>query len=418
MYLSLNVNIAEHIAPSFDEAFFDIFEHKYTHYVQKGGRGSTKSSFMSKVIPPLMMSNPNYNVVVLRKVANTLKNSVYNQMIWGITELGLMDKFHATVSPLEITYKATGQKIKFLGCDDPTKVKSIKFAKGYPAIVWYEELDQFSGMEEIRNLNQSLLRGGKDFWCFMSYNPPKSKNNWVNEEMLIQQDNRKVYHSTYLDVPTEWLGELFFIEAEHLKNKNEMAYRHEYLGEATGTGGNVFENVTIRTITDEEISIMDKFYYGCDFGFSVDPASWGKFYVHNNKLYIIDEIYQTHLKNKELADRIKAKGIGREPVIFDSAEPKSIAEMRDYGIASMGAKKGPDSINFGMKYLQSLDEIIIDKRRTPNAAREFVGYEYEINKDGQFISRYPDKDNHFIDCTRYGLEWFIQNNRGKIDYAR
>lgn len=415
--MGIKIRMCEQVAPSFKEAYYDIKDHKYTHYVFKGGRGSTKSSFVAKIIPILLMSNSDYNAVILRKVANTLKNSVYNNLLWALDELGIRELFKITVSPLEITFKATGQKIKFLGCDDPTKVKSIKFEKGYPAIVFYEELDQFSGIEEIRNLNQSLLRGGEKFWCFMAYNPPKSKNNWVNEEMLIPQDNRKVYHSTYLDVPTEWLGDLFFIEADHLKNKNEMAYRHEYLGEATGTGGNVFENVIVRDITEEEISHMDKFYYGCDFGFSVDPASWGKFYVHNNKLYILDEIYQTHLSNRELADKIMKKNIGREPVIFDSAEPKSIDEMRHLGITAMGAKKGPDSINFGMKYLQSLDEIIIDRRRTPNACREFVSYEYEMNKDGQFISRYPDKNNHFIDCTRYGLEWFIQNGRQKIDFA-
>ncbi|XP_069176880.1 PBSX phage terminase large subunit-like [Procambarus clarkii] len=332
-------------------------------------------------------------------------------------ELGIRHLFKTTVSPLEITYIKTGQKIVFLGCDDPTKVKSIKFEHGYPAIVWFEELDQFTGMEEIRNLNQSLLRGGDKFWAFYSYNPPKSKNNWVNEEMLIDKPNRKVYHSTYLGVPKEWLGELFFIEAEQLKETKEMAYRHEYLGEATGTGGSVFENVIIREITDEEISRMDKFYYGCDFGYSVDPAAWGKFYVHNNKLYILDEIYQVKLTNKMLAEKIKAKGC-REVVTFDSSEPKSIQDMREYGINAMGAKKGPDSVEYGMKYLQDFDEIIIDPKRTPNAAKEFIGYEYEMNKDGQFISRYPDKNNHFIDCARYALEWFIINRRGKLDIAR
>ena len=208
------------------------------------------------------------------------------------------------------------------------------------------------------------------------------------------------------------------IEAEHLKSTKELAYRHEYLGEATGTGGNVFDNVIVRTITDEEIKMMDKFYYGNDFGFTVDPASWGKSYIHNNKLWIIDEIYETRLSNRQLAEKMKLKGIGREPVICDSAEPKSIEDLRELGIVALGAKKGPDSVAFGMKYLQSLDEIIIDPKRTPNAMKEFVGYEYDMNKDGQFISRYPDKNNHFIDQERYALERFIQQKRSKIDYAK
>jgi len=197
------VNVADTISPAFDEIFYDIMEHKYTHFVTDGGRGSTKSSFVSEMIPLVMMQNPNYNAVVLRKVANTLKKSVYNQVLWAIDTLQIRNLFKVTISPLEITYIATGQKIVFLGCDDPTKVKSIKFEKGYAAIVWYEELDQFSGMEEIRNINQSLLRGGDKFWAFYSYNPPRSKNNWVNEEMLIDKDNRKVYHSSYLSVPRE-----------------------------------------------------------------------------------------------------------------------------------------------------------------------------------------------------------------------
>jgi len=312
--------MSDEVAPSFEKAYYDIKEHKYTHYVFKGGRGSTKSSFVSKIIPVLLMSNKNYNCVVLRKVANTLKNSVYNQMLWALDQLNIRHLFKVTVSPLEITFLATNQKIKFLGCDDPTKIKSIKFENGYPAIVWFEELDQFSGMEEIRNLEQSLLRGGEKFWALYSYNPPKSKNNWVNEEMLIEQNNRKVYHSTYLEVPREWLGELFFIEAEHLKNKSGLNYKHEYLGEATGTGGSIFDNVTVRTITNKEIEVMDHFYYGNDFGFAVDPDAWGKFHLHNNRLYILDEIYAPGLSNKKLYDKIKAKGIVREIITCDSAK--------------------------------------------------------------------------------------------------
>lgn len=407
----MEIKLSEQVSPAFKTIYDSIKARKYSDYVLKGGRGSTKSSFVSKITPLLLMSNKNYNMVVLRKVANTLRGSVFNQMLWGIEELGIMHLFKATFSPLKITYLPTGQEIVFLGCDDPTKIKSFKFKNGYAAIIWFEELDQFDGMEEVRNIKQSLMRGGTDFWCFMSYNPPKSKNNWVNEEMEEEKPDRLVHHSTYLDVPEDWLGPIFIKEAEDLKTRKPMAYEHEYMGTATGTGGGVFDNVTIRTITDEEISQMDRFYYGCDFGFTIDPAAFGKYYVHNNKLWILDEIYQTHLSNKELAEKIKNKGVQNDPVVFDCAEPKSIAEIRTLGVHGLPCKKGPDSINFGMKYLQSLDEIIIDRRRTPNAAKEFVGYEYEMNKDGKFISRYPDKDNHFIDATRYGLERFIQSHK-------
>jgi len=406
------IKMSEQVALSFKTAYEEMLEHKYTHYVLKGGRGSTKSSFAEKMTPILMLKDKNYNAVILRKVAATLRGSVYNGMLWALQELGIKHLFKATVSPMEITLISTGQKIIFRGCDDPIKIKSIKFEIGYAAIVFYEELDQFSGMEEIRNLNQSLLRGGNKFWCLMAYNPPKSKNNWVNEEMTIEQDNRKCYSSTYLDgVPREWLGELFFIEAEHLKDKSEKAYNHEYLGEVTGTGGSVFDNVTVRTITDEEIKTYDRFYYGVDFGFTIDPATWTKCYFHNSKLVITDEIYSQGLSNKKLCDKIKDKGVVREIITADSAEPKSINDLRGLGLNVMKAKKGPDSIDHGMKFLQDLDEIVIDRKRTPNTAREFVGYEYDMNKDGQFISRYPDKDNHIIDAVRYALESVMKRNR-------
>lgn len=407
----MNLNVADLTAPSFDELFWDILDHKHMHYWLKGGRGSTKSSFISIMIPLMLMQNENYNAVVLRKVANTLKKSVFNQILWGINELEIRHLFKVTTSPLEITRISTGQKIVFLGCDDPTKVKSIKFEVGYAAINWKEELDQFSGMEEIGSINKSLNRGGEIFWNFYSYNPPRSVNNWVNEEMLVPKENRLVHHSTYLTVPMDWLGGPFFEDAEHQKIHKRNLYDWEYMGEAIGTGGNVFDNVTLREITDEEIEELDKIYHGQDFGFTVDPASYVKCYYHNNRLIFLDEIYETGLSNKMLYDKLIEKGIGKQIISADGAEPKSISELRSYGLNIYSAKKGPDSVNFGMKWLQKLDEIVIDKRRTPSIAKEFVGYEYDRNKDGQFISRYPDKNNHAIDATRYALRDQMEQNK-------
>lgn len=409
--MSSNVNVANHIAPVFDEMFFDIMDHKHTHYVFKGGRGSTKSSFIAIMIPLLLMQNEDSHAVCLRKVGETLKDSVYANILWGIEQLGVSHLFKATVRPLEITYIKTGQKILFRGLDKKEKIKGIKLPFGRISIVWWEEWDQFSGMEEVRNVNQSLIRADGDNWLFYAFNPPISKNNWTNEEVLIEREDRVIFHSTYLDVPKEWLGSQFWAEAEHLKRTKELAYKHEYLGEATGTGGDVFNNLVLRTITDEEIQTMDQFLYGVDYGFAVDPASWGKFFYHNNKLWIVDEIYEVGLSNKQLTEKIKAKGVTREPITADSSEPKSISEMKDYGLNMQKAKKGPDSREFTYKFLQSLDEIIIDRNRTPNACREFSGYEYDRNKDGQFISRYPDGNDHFIDCCRYATEHIARNKK-------
>lgn len=416
----MQVNVASSISPSFDGVFYDIQEHKYTHYWLAGGRGSTKSSFIGLTIPLLLMQNPNCHVVVLRKVRNTVKNSVFPQIQWGIDTLQMAGKFRAITSPHEITYTLTGQKILFFGLDDPAKVKSIKLPFGYVGIVWLEELDQFSGMEEIRNVLQSLLRGGEKYWVFCTYNPPKSRNNWVNEEIIQTRPDRLVHHSTYLDVPREWLGEQFFLEADTLKNKNELLYRHEYLGEVTGTGGAVFDNVEDMAMSDERVGNFDRLYYGLDFGFAVDPLAFVAIHYDKKKeeVYIFDELYRQKLTNDRTGKWLKRK-YPTAMLIADSAEPKSIAELRSMGVNVRGARKGRDSVDYGIKWLQSRRTIYIDKRRCPNAYREFVTYEYERNREGQFISAYPDKNNHAIDAVRYGLDDVMQHDKlvaKHIDY--
>lgn len=407
------VRLSNIIAPHFWGLHRDIKRHGHTYYWLEGGRGSTKSSDISVEIPQLLIMNPECHAVVLRKIGNTIKNSVYPQMQWGIDALGLTSKFRFKTSPHEITYKKTGQKILFFGVDDPQKIKSIKLPFGYVGIVWCEELDQFSGMEEIRNLNQSLLRGGPRFWEFCSFNPPKSQNNWVNEEKLFDDPDRLVHHSTYLGVPKEWLGDRFFEDAEKLKARNETAYRHEYLGEVTGTGGAVFENVEEMTMSDKLVRTFDRRYYGLDFGFAVDPLAFVAMYydAKHEDLYIFDEIYQQKMTNGQAAELITTRS-NHGRILADSAEPKSIAEMAALGLRISGARKGPDSIDFGMKWLQGRNRIYIDKRRCPNTYKEFITYEYEHNKDGQFVSAYPDANNHSIDAVRYGLSEIM--NRDKI----
>lgn len=412
----MKVNIADITSPAFDPVFWDIQEHKHTFYWLAGGRGSTKSSFIGGIeVPILLMQNPQCHAVVLRKVGNTIKNSVYPQVQWGIDKLGVANRFRFKTSPHEITYKRTGQKILFFGVDDPTKVKSIKLPFGYVGIVWMEELDQFSGMEEIRNLFQSLLRGGEQYWVFCTYNPPKSQNNWVNEEILFDDPDRLVHHSTYLDVPKAWLGDQFILEAEKLKAKNETLYQHEYLGKVTGTGGAVFENVSDMRMSDGLIAQFDRRHYGLDFGFAVDPLAFNAMHysAKHEDLYIFDELYQQKLTNKRAAELIKKK-YGTCRIIADSAEPKSIVEMRELGLNITGARKGPDSVDHGMKWLQERAHIYIDKQRCPNTYREFMNYEYERNKDGQFISAYPDKNNHSIDDIRYAMEKEMARNHLRI----
>lgn len=404
--MTIQIKLSDKMAPSFFSVHQDVKRHDHTHYVLAGGRGSTKSSYVSLEILLLLMQNPECHAVVLRKVGNTLRNSVYTQMEWALDALHISDKWKMTISPMEMIRKATGQKILFFGVDDKAKIKSIKLPFGYVGVVWYEELDQFAGMEEIRNLNQSLMRGGSKFWCFSSYNPPKSANNWVNEEMLLDEQDRLVHRSDYLSVNPDWLGPQFIYEADKLKAKNETAYRHEYLGEITGTGGAVFENVVERQITDEEIQQFDRRRYGLDFGFAVDPLAFVSMHYDAKRevLYVFDEIYQPKLTNRQAAVKIKKKITETALIRADSAEPKSIKELNELGLKVIATKKGPDSVDFGMRWLQGLATIVIDKKRCPNAYKEFVTYEYETTRDGQYISAYPDKNNHAIDAVRYGCE--------------
>lgn len=404
------------IAPSFYGLYWDVTDCRHTHYWLKGGRGSTKSSFTSVMIVLGMMQDAEANAVVVRKVGLYLKDSVYEQLVWAIDKLGVSALWHCKLSPLELVYIPTGQRILFRGADKPKKLKSTKVHKGYIRYVWYEECDEFNGIEEIRTINQSLLRGGSRFTVFYTYNPPKSQRSWVNAEVLTEQTDKLVHHSTYLSVPKEWLGEQFIIEAEHLRDTKPEMYAHEYMGEVTGTGGTVFPNVDIRRITDDEKAAFDRIRRGVDFGYAADPFVYVVCHYEkkHKRLYIFDEIYKQGLSNARAAELIKAKGAYEQAVICDSAEPKSIAELRSYGLRVRGAKKGPDSVEYGIKFLQSLEEIVIDNVRCPNAAEEFLNYELEPDGNDGFKDGYPDKNNHAIDAVRYAMEDDMSMRKARV----
>lgn len=404
------VRLSQLIIPTFRTVWKLIKAHTYTHYWFKGGRGSTKSSFISLAIVLLIIGVPGVHAVCYRKIGNTLRRSVFNQVMWAVNTLGVGQYFKASLTPLEITYTPTGQKIFFLGLDDPNNTKSIKLASGYIGITWYEELDQFAGMEEIRTTQQSTMRGGEKFWNFYSYNPPRNSANWVNQEANYPAEGRYVHHSTYQDIPLDlqltWLGKAFLLEAEHLKVKDELAYQHEYLGKPVSNGGQIFKNVTIRPITDEEISHFDNIRQGIDWGYMIDPFAYGKWHYDKTRrrIYLFDEIYQVGLLDTEAIPLVKAKAARFSAIYADSAEPKAIRVFSNAGIYIRPAQKGPDSRRFGVRWLQGLDEIVIDPVRCPNAAREFTVWELEKNKDGSFKTEPPTINDHMIDLVRYGSE--------------
>lgn len=400
-----DIRLSEKIGSAFFDVAHDVFLHGHTHYDFSGGRGSLKSSTVSVLVPLLLINNPGTHALVLRKVANTIRDSVYAQYIWAIGELGMAAYWEAKVSPMELIYKPTGQKIMFRGADDPMKIKSIKVPFGYIAVTHFEEKDQFAGRAEIRTILQSTMRGGSKYWNFESYNPPISRDNWANKDSLEERGDRLCHKSTYLQAPPEWLGEQFLAEAEHLKATDERAYQHEYLGIPVGTGGNVFDNLELREITDEEMSHFDHIYQGVDYGWFPDPFAFIRLHYDRARetIYLMDEIYQNKLTNEASGNIIIQRGYKDAYITCDSAEPKSVADYRAMGLPAKAAVKGPGSVDYGMKWLQRR-KIVIDRKRTPNAYNEFVNYEYDRNKDGDIISGYPDENNHLIDATRYAVE--------------
>ena len=278
-------------------------------------------------------------------------------------------------------------------------------------ITWWEELDQYTDAE-IRKVLQSTMRGGELFWDFRTFNPPISKLNWANEyaEKAELRENTLVTRNTYLDVPPSWLGHQFIEEAEELKETNERAYIHEYLGQAIGTGGDVFPNVSdmdMDAIVDNGGNpcpmwqTFDHIYNGIDWGFARDPFRFVKLHFDAKKLdiYIYREYNTLRARNEDVFHTLydDLKLIDREEqVIADSAEEKSIADFKAYGAFIRGAEKGPNSRRYSMKWLQGMNHIYIDKRHCPETYWEFINYEYEQDRDGNFLSTYPDGNDHCL----------------------
>jgi phage terminase large subunit len=402
------------IADCFHSVIRQIRDLKFLEFVFKGGRGSTKSSNVAQILVEMLKNHHDTHALVCRKVGNTLKDSVYAKIKWAIHKQGLEEEFTYSKSPLEITYKPTGQKIYFRGADDPDKIKSITPEFGYIAFLWLEELDQFEGEEEVRKIKQSALRGGTLAFLFESFNPPKTAMNWANKYVLIPKENRVVHHSDYTQIPVEWIEQPFIDEAEHLKNTNPDAYDHEYMGKVNGNGGMVFDYIEIRTITDEEIAMFDHIYQGADWGWYPDPYAFIRsHYNHNHEeIFLIDENYGCKIHNADTGKWIQEKGYTDYVITCDSEEPKSVADYRDMGLPARSAIKGPGSVDYGFKWLQRR-KIVIDPERTPNALKEITEYEYERDKQGNVISGYPDENDHIISALRYSYEPYF-NKRGTI----
>lgn len=425
------IDVRDHIAEVYHPLHDDLSQGAHTFYNLPGGRGSGKSSFCALEIVDGIMKDPTQlsSALVVRKWAITLRGSVFNQISWAIDELGVSSHWRFTLTPLQFVYE-TGQVIKFTGLDDPQKLKSIKPSKGFFKYLWLEEFSEITGERELRNLQQSVLRSGDSFTVFRSFNPPISRANWANEYIARADPQSVTLLTNYLQIPPEWLGQVFLDEAEKLKEVNLRAYENEYLGLPVGNGSEVFETLEIRKIPDEEYKSQTNLYGGIDWGFSKDPAVFLRvsYDPKREEIRILDEIYKTHLSNKELAELIKEKGYnllgggyispfggGYFPsqlmITCDSAEPKSVSDMAGLGLRVRSCQKWAGCIEYRIKWLQHR-KIIVDPERTPNTARELQNYHYEVDKGtGEVLSKLPPGDDHTIDSLAYALDTEIYTKR-------
>lgn len=389
-------------------------------YIFKGGRGSGKSSDIAIQLVLDLIKYP-ITALCVRRVGNTLQESCYEQIKEAVMILGLENKFRFNLNPLRITYTPRGNSIIFRGSDDPAKIKSIKMAKFPIARLWIEELAEFKTEEDVSMIENSVLRAELDeglFYAFYySYNPPKRKQSWVNKKYETQflPENTYVHHSSYLDNP--FISKAFIDEAEEVKKRNINKYRWEYGGEPIGSGIVPFDNLVFETITNEQIKNFDNIRQGIDWGYANDPFHFTRLHYDKTrrKIYVFDEIQEIKLSNRLASERIISRGYNDMTIYADSAEPKSIDECWDYGLRIYGAEKGPGSVEFGEKWLDDLDAIIIDPVRCPNTAREFENIDYQIDKDGNTKNKLEDKDNHSIDAIRYALSTDMRGDLFSFD---
>lgn len=396
----------------------------------RGGRGSLKSSWASLELVRHIETHPGEHAAALMKRKNSLRDAVYAQVVWAIHELGLADGYEMPVSTLRIRKKSTGQLILFAGCDDPHKSKGMKPPFGHIGFVWVEECDQFRGMPEIRTVMQSLARGGDRTVRVYTYNPPRTRDNWANREAERRRDaGEEVFESCYADAPPEWLGTQFVEDAEALRSSDEEAYRHEYLGEPVGFGGQVFDRVEFREVTDAEIATFERVHAGQDFGWFPDPwaLTLSEWQPGEHRIVTFREDGGCRLQPPETAERVKAALTwpdreGGEPtyhrlrVLSDDASPDRIQAQRDEGVDARGAGKG-GMRDMSYRFLQSVTWVI-DPRRCPNLAREVRAAEFEADPvTGEYSGEYPDGNDHWIDATRYAL-MDVVTRRGAYKFAR
>ncbi|MGL5426397.1 MAG: PBSX family phage terminase large subunit [Cetobacterium sp.] len=410
----MRINLSEKITKEFYESY-KIFKNKdILEMVEYGGRGGGKSSNVF-IFPIMRIISEEIDCLVLRKVANTIRTSVFSQVIWCLGHLGISHLFKVNYSRMEIIYKPRGNGFYFKGADDPMKIKSLKTL--YPvAVTIFEEVDQFKTWDEVDHIKQSVLRGEIDhFKLIYLFNPPKNKYHWCNKKWLFgNTEGMHVHRSSYLDNPK--LPVQFVREAEKAKLENELRYRWVYLGEPIGSDVVPFPNLRVeKELSQELINSFDNIKQGLDWGFGGDAFAFCRTHYdkRNQTIYVFGEIYGHGLSNFTTANKIISNGWNDYSVTADSAEPKSIADFNDnYGINALKTKKGPGSVETGFRWLGS-QNIVVCAKRCPNAALELQMADFKLDRNGNLTTEIEGLD-HLLDALRYAYETEYNFNKLKI----
>lgn len=413
----MDISLKDCIAPSFYKVHNLLYSGTYSQFWFSGGRGSTKSSFIAIEIILGIMEDPEAHGIAFRKYKSTIRNSIHAQFEWAIELLGVSHKWRATVAPFELTYIPTGQKILEAGLDDSKKMKSLKIKDGYFKFLWFEELEEFNGMAEIRSVQQSVVRGGKRVLQFFSYNPPRDPQAWVNKEKDTPNRKRYCHHSTYLTVPPVWLGEEFIEDAELLQEQDDDLYQCEYLGLSIGLTESVIFNGKCVTRPFEPEEWWSKLF-GADWGFSQDPLCLVKLWIAphedygDNCLYVEYAEYEKGVDNNDIHEVWERVPDSDKYVIrADNSRPETISHMCLEGFNVVAADKWSGSVEDGIAFIRSFDKIIIHPR-CEELAEEARLYSYKIDRiTKDILTDIVDKYNHGWDAIRYALDKLIQKRR-------
>lgn len=399
------------------KGYATFWKFKGRYRVVKGSRASKKSKTTALWFIVNMMKYPEANALIVRKVFRTLKDSCFTDLKWAIHRLGVDEFWDVKESPLEMTYKPTGQKILFRGLDDPLKVTSITVEHGYLCWMWIEEAYEISNEDDFNMLDESI-RGAipDDSGLFkqitLTFNP-WNEHHWLKKRFFDHPDDETLAMTTnYL--MNEWLDAADRKVFETMKRKNPRRYKVAGLGDWGIVDGLVFENWEEKTFSLDEVRKVQGVHsaFGLDFGYTNDPSAlWCGFIDEASKtIWVFDEMYQKGMSNEAIAEKVQRMGYMKEKITADAAEPKSIDRLRTLGLNHIRkARKGKDSIMNGIDYIQ--DFHIIIHPRCVNFLTEIGNYTWDVDsKTGKKINRPIDDFNHLMDAMRYALEDFSKGD--------